>query len=91
MTKQIRKDAPAGAEWFKFICGVCTYYKADENDQVWLYTPNNTWMIYPYAYRDGMISAHGFHSLHFPQVTPRRFWWAYLLGFSAVVSAIYWS
>lgn len=73
MTKQIRKEAPVGAQYFRLIGSYATYYKYDEFGRVYCWDANGFWSLIKYARPEDLEDDSNIHALDSENVT------AYLL------------
>ncbi len=87
MTKHIRKNAPAGAEYFKIVGNHISYMKCDEHDSVLVYDQfKREWLKTYCLTRADLHAQRDCHSLH---ALPS---WVLVGSFIvAVLSAVAWS
>lgn len=84
MTRRIHNEAPEGAEFFRFSCGECIYFKCDEDDNVFVWGYGK-WHDIPYMTRGGLRSTPGVHSLGW---NPNPAIWS--LSLALVVGFVIW-
>jgi hypothetical protein len=84
MTKNIRKAAPEGAEYFRITVNCIEYAKLDEDDRlhIWQET-NGKWLAHP-VNNFGTPSECGFHAFE----APKWIWFAFGGLFGAVVVSL---
>ena len=68
MTKQIRKDAPEGAEYFQVMTNCVVYYMCDEEGRVYIADDKTEWRLMRYMSREDLMYRKDIHSLYMPTV-----------------------
>lgn len=82
MTKNIRKEAPEGAEYFRITGDCIEYAKLDEDDRLHIYDHQSSqWELQSPMYDADTVKSAGFHAFEAPK------WMWFSLGglFGAVI------
>lgn len=85
MTKNIRKAAPEGAEYFRITGDMVEYAKLDEDDRLYIYDYQlSQWELQSPMYDADAVKSAGFHAFE----APKWIWFAFGGLFGTVVVSL---